>query len=335
MRAFPGRSGSGSTGRPVPPEVSVVVSTQNRWPLMASTALASALRQEDVELEVIVVDDGSDEDAPAGLPGLDDPRVRVVRHEEPRGVAAARNAGVREAGGEWVAFLDDDDLWSPRKVRAQADVAREAGAGFAYVGAVWVDDDLRLLQGHAPPAPETLATTLLRWNVLWGGASNVLASTELLRGLGGFDEQLFQLADWDLWIRLALAAPAAALDDVLLALLMHGRSMLLVDTRDVFVEFEYLRRKHAAAAASAGVEPDRARFARWVAAGHLRAGRRRAAARAYVRGTRAPGNVVRAAAAFLGPTAFAAVSARRSSVPGALGEGERIAGRPDWLDLYR
>lgn len=100
-----------------------------------------------------------------------------------------------------------------------------------YAGAVWVDSDWRLVQGHAPPDPETLAPALLRANVIWGGASNVVARTDLLRSLHGFDETLFQLADWDLWIRLALADSAVALDDVLVALVVHGESMLLVDRR--------------------------------------------------------------------------------------------------------
>ena len=105
--------------------------------------------------------------------------------------------------------------------------------------------------------------------------------------------------------------------------------MLLVDRRDVFLELDYLARKHAPAA-----RLDRACFARWVAAGHLRAGRRRDAVRAYLRGSRAPGDVVRAAGAFLGPSVFAAASRARAVIPGGLGEGERVGARPDWLDDY-
>ena len=191
------------------------------------------------------------------------------------------------------------------------------------------------MNGHVPPEPATLAAALLRWNVLWGGASNVLARTELVRSLGGFDERLFQIADWDLWIRLALAAPGAAIEDMLVALLVHSRSMLLVDRRDVFSEFDYLIAKHRRASESAGVEFDRARFARWAATGHLRAGRRLSAARTYVRGTCALGNVVRAGGAFFGAPAFAAASALRGAVPGAGADAERVVHRPDWLDLYR
>ncbi len=315
-------------------EVTVVISTRDRWPLMTVTSLASALRQEDVEMEVIVVDDGSAE-APPPHKELGDQRIRMVRHPETRGVAVARNSGIREARGDWVAFLDDDDLWSPRKLRAQIDAARAADAGFAYSGAVWVDDHLRLDHGHAPPPAEGLAAALLRWNVIWGGGSNVLARTELVRSLGGFDEELHQLADWDLWIRLALASRAAVVDDVHVALVRHRGSMLLVDRRDVFLELDALAGKHRREAERQSVEVDRARFARWVATGHLRAGRRRAAARSYVRGTRAPGNVLRAAAALLGPRVLAETSALRARTRLGLAAGERMAGSPEWLDRYR
>ncbi|HEU4971827.1 MAG TPA: glycosyltransferase family 2 protein [Gaiellaceae bacterium] len=316
------------------PEITVVIPTRDRWPVVSRAALAAALRQEDIALEVIVVDDGSVAGPPDVLPGIQDERVRVVRHPEPRGVAVARNAGIAGSRGTWVAFLDDDDLWAPSKLRQQVRAAEDAGAGFAYAAAVWVNEALELVRGHAPPPPERLADDLLRWNVVWGGASNVIARRDLLESLGGFDEELFQLADWDLWIRLALAAPAAVVRDVLVALVVHGKSMLLVDPRDVFLEVDRLAEKHRDAAARAGVTLDRARFARWVATGHLLAGRRRAAARAYVRGTKAPGNVVRAAGTFLGPGFFETASSFRHLVPGALGAGERVADRPSWLSLY-
>lgn len=312
----------------------IVISTRDRWSLLASNALRAALLQENVDFEVVVVDDGSTAKAPRDLQGLDDERVRLVRHANPRGVATTRNTGLREAHGDWVAFLDDDDLWAPTKLRRQLEAAEAAGARFVYAGAVWVDERRQLLHGHAPPSPETLARELLQWNVLWGGGSNVLARRDLLESLGGFDEALFQLADWDLWIRLALTARAAVVTDPLVALVVHRESMLLVDRRDVFLELEFLVSKHREAAAQTGVAIDRARFARWVGAGHLRAGRRRAASHAYVRGTRAPGNVVRAAGTFLGPAVYAYASALRGAVPGGLRTGERTAERPAWLDLY-
>ncbi len=288
---------------------------------------------------MIVVDDGSRDETPARLAELaaQEPRLRVVAHGESRGVAQARNAGIRAARGEWVAFLDDDDLWSPQKLRAQIDAARAAGAAFAYAAAAWLDERHRFLRVPRPPQPEGLAAELLHWNVLWAGCSNVIAQAALVRRLGGFDERLFQLADWDLWIRLALAAPAACCDDVLVGYVMHPESMLLTDRRDVFLEFDRLVAKHADAARAHGVAFDAARFSRWVALGHLRAGRRRRAAATYARGAlrhRDPLSLARAAGALLGPGSIEAGRVALRLARAGRADHVRGAAPPAWLERY-
>src|SRR3954447_24585483 len=95
---------------PSPVEVSVVIPTRNRADRLPLT-LAGVLAQREIELEVVIVDDGSDPDAAAAYRKLEGDRVRVLRHERSRGAARARNSGIEAARGEWVAFLDDDDLW--------------------------------------------------------------------------------------------------------------------------------------------------------------------------------------------------------------------------------
>lgn len=317
------------------PDVTVVIPTRDRWTLVASAALPSALWQEDVDLEVVVVDDGSVDETPERLAELTDPRVRVIRHPEPRGVAQARNAGIATARGTWLAFLDDDDLWSPRKLRIQVDAAEAARASFAYGGAAAVAEDGSWLYSLAPTDPTVLARTLLSRNVLWGGCSNVVVRTQLVRELGSFDEKLFQLADWDLWIRLTQAAPVAACPEVLVGCVVHPDSMLLTSEDDVFDELRYLEAKHRRTSDAHGVRVDRALFRRWVASGHLRAGRRARAARIFLAGAlrdRDPAGIPRAAAALLGEGAS-------DSIRKALRHPERNTeagdGEPTWLALYR
>ena len=319
------------------PEVTVVIPTRNRWPLLSTAALPSALEQEEVEHEVIVVDEGSDDSTPHELERVDDVRLRVIRHESPRGVAQARNAGIAAARGAWVAFLDDDDLWSPIKLRRQVHAARAADADFAYSAAAWLDERRRFLHALAPPPPEGLAVRLLRWNEIWAGASNVLARTDALRRLGGFDEQLFQLADWDLWIRLALEGRAAAVDEALVGYVIQPESMLLTDRRDVFAEFEYLVAKHRDAGERLGARPDAAKFARWVAAGQLRGGRRSEAARTYARGAfsaRAPGLLPRAVVALAGWSGLRAVRRLSRALRGGDPAQPRAA-EPAWVGRFR
>lgn len=318
-------------------EVTVVIPTRNRWRLLSTAALPAALEQRDVAHEVIVVDEGSTDGTARELERLDDPRIRVVRHERPQGVARARNAGIELARGAWVAFLDDDDVWAPEKLRRQLDAAGAVGADFVYCAAAWLDASRRFQHGMRVPEPDGLAARLLRWNEIWAGGSNVVARTALVRELGGFDEGLFQLADWDLWIRLALAGTSVAVPELLVGYVMQPESMLLTDRRDVFLEFDRLVEKHRDAAVRLGGGPDPVRFARWVALGHQRAGRPREAARVYLRAAvrhRDPGVAARGIAALAGPRALSAARAVRRAARGA--DPARLdVPEPGWLARYR
>jgi glycosyltransferase involved in cell wall biosynthesis len=318
-----------------PPDVTVVIPTRDRWRLLERAALRAALLQEGVALEVVVVDDGSRDETPERLVELTDPRVRVIRHPRSRGVAQARNAGIAAARGKWLAFLDDDDVWSPRKLRLQLDAAEAAGASFVYGGAAAVAEDRSWLYSLAPTNPAVLPKTLLSRNVLWGGCSNVVASTQLVREAGGFDERLFQLTDWDLWIRLTQAGPVAACPDVVVGCIIHQGSMLLTSDDDVFEELHYLEEKHRRVSEASGVRIDRALFRRWVASGHLRAGRRARAAQIFLAGAvrdREPAGIPRAAAALAGQRAYDAI---RKALRRPERDQRRRGGEPAWLAVYR
>ena len=322
---------------PDAPEVSVVIPTRSRWHLLSTAALPAALEQTDVDVEVIVVDDGSQDETPSRLAELDDPRLKVVRHDTALGVAVARNAGIAAARGRWVSFLDDDDLWSPRKLRAQIDSADAAGAVFAYSAGGGLDASRRFLFAVPPPDPATVTERLLQWNVIWCGCSNVLARSDVVAQLGGFDEQLVQLADWDLWIRLALAGRAAATSDVLVGYVMHDESMLLTDRREVFPEMDHLVEKHGEAARAHGVELDRALFTRWVARGHRLAGRRAQAARTYLRGAwryRDLGAIPRAVLS-LAPERVVDVSRTLGGVERRSTLRKDRVPEPDWVARFR
>jgi glycosyltransferase involved in cell wall biosynthesis len=319
------------------PEVSVVVPTRDRWPLLASHALRAALAQEDVGLELIVVDDGSVDGTADRVASLADPRVRLIRHKTPQGVAAARNAGLAVAAGGWTAFLDDDDLWSPRKLRTQLDAAGEHG--WVYSACVLVDDDATVVAADVFPSPESLAGRLLHGNVVPGGCSNVIARTELVRAVGGFDETLAYSEDWDLWIRLARAEPPAACDEVLVAHVEHGSNALHRYRPDVLGEFERVVRKYDGDERRAARRVRRRGVLSWLASEHLRAGDRRRAARAYGRialEQARPIYAARALAALTGTRDRATLARVRRSLGLARTVVEDTPPpRPDWLDLYR
>jgi glycosyltransferase involved in cell wall biosynthesis len=218
------------------PEISVIIPTHNR-PALLRQALHSVLWQKDVDFEVIVVDDGSTGDTLRFLAGLSDDRVRIVRHEVPQGVSAARNHGVDQARGKWIAFIDDDDLWAPEKLARQLKAARDSGRTWAYTGAVNVTMSLRVVGGAPLQSPEEVMRRLPELNIVPGGASGVIASKKVLMESGLFDTRLQPMADWDMWIRLARSGPPACVELPLVAYRLHTHNMSL-DTARVEAEFE-------------------------------------------------------------------------------------------------
>lgn len=303
-------------------EASVVVPTRDRVGLLRES-VASALRQESVDFEVIVVDDGST--APASdvlAQGYPEDRLRVLRHERPRGVAAARNTGIGAARGEWVAFLDDDDLWAPHKLSAQLEAARAAGAEFVYGTTIMFDEDARSSVVLPLPEPDTLAASL-HVGCGFGPPSSVMIAADPLRRLEGFDERFSVLADWEMWLRASAATKAAACREVVVGYRRHARNMSADWAARTFDEFELLRAVHGAAADAHGVEFDELGIRAWIAEEQLRTGRRRAASKTYLGAWRA-----------FGDRRLLSYAARALFGPGAMSLRRRSRGTydlPEWL----
>ena len=211
-------------------DVSVVIPTRNRSALLALT-LRSVVMQRDVDLEVVVVDEASGDDTPAVIASFGDPRIRVIRHERPLGVSAARNHGTAESRAEWIAYLDDDDLWAPDKLAVQLKAARDTGASWVYAGHVNINTSYQVTGGAPPLSPDRLMEQLPQRNVVPGGCSGVIATKRALRSAGLFDLRLQTLADWDLWIRLARGGFPACVPEPLVAYRLHGGQMSLNASR--------------------------------------------------------------------------------------------------------
>jgi glycosyltransferase involved in cell wall biosynthesis len=288
------------------PVVSIVIPTKDRVRLLAR-GLGCAVRQRDVAVEVIVVDDGSDpplSTSPALAALLADPRVRVVRNAASQGVAAARNRGIQDATAPWLAFLDDDDLWAPSKLAAQLTaLAHAPAARWSYTGEAVLDADLQVACVNRAPPAEDIEALLLTGNAVPGGGSSVVASRDLVLELGGFDESLSIMADWDMWTRLAMRAPAAPVADPLTGYVLHPSAM----SRDVprsRTEFARIEERYRSIRSSCGAAVDLHRYLRYVADLDRRAGHRWRAAGLYVQAARAGGDrhaVVEAVAAIVWP----------------------------------
>ena len=186
------------------PLVTCVVPTHSR-PDGLHRAVESVLAQHHRPLELVVVDDNPDVRAERVLGDLDtESLTRVVyrRGEDHTGAGAARNTGVAAARGEYVAFLDDDDVWLPSKLRRQVAVLeRDTDAGLCYTGTWEIRADG--LREHVPPTVPDAALTaeLGRRNVV-GSMSVVLVRTDLARE-HPFDEAMPAWEDLDWFLRLS------------------------------------------------------------------------------------------------------------------------------------
>lgn len=194
------------------PTFSVVMPAFNVEKTIAP-AIESVLRQTRGDFELIVVDDGSTDGTYAAVePFVDDPRIRVVRHEN-RGLACARNTGIAHAGGRYLAFLDSDDLWMPTYLEAMAGALDEdPDAAIGYTDAWVLDDRTRAIYSHGtamssvnPPAepprdPHALLALLVTGNFIFSSAT---VRRTVIEDVGPFDARLRAAEDWELWLRIA------------------------------------------------------------------------------------------------------------------------------------
>ncbi len=181
--------------------VSVIIPTYNRAAWVAE-AVASVLAQTWRDFELLVVDDGSSD---ATLEALAPWREQLIclRTRENRGVAAARNLGARAASGRWLAFLDSDDLWRPRKLEHQlAYLAAHPELRICQTDEIWVRRGRRVNPpaSHRKPEGRIFLPSLHRCVV---SPSAVMLCRRLFWEAGGFDESLPACEDYDLWLRLA------------------------------------------------------------------------------------------------------------------------------------
>jgi len=214
-----GRSANSDRAR-----VSIVIPTHNRAGLLR-LAIDSALAQTYPQVELIVVDDGST-DGTAAVVAQYGERVTYLRQAN-RDVAAARNTGVRAASGDYLAFLDDDDLILPDKIERQMQVlAARPEVALVHCGYDYVDERGRRV-GRTALLPEgQVLKQLLCRNFIWVGGP--LIRRRALDQVGLFDESIPAIsADWELWLRIAMAGlPFACVQEPLGAYRIHSDSML-------------------------------------------------------------------------------------------------------------
>jgi glycosyltransferase involved in cell wall biosynthesis len=186
------------------PFFSVIIPTYNRAALLQE-AMKSVLGQTFADFELIIVDDHSTDTTKDVVASCGDRRVRYLRNDRAGGGAGTRNSGIFRAEGEWIAFLDDDDVWLPRKLeRLYGRIRRTAAdVGLIYTGYATYDFDRKEeLAVILPEKRGSLQKDLLYTNCI--GTFTVAAiRAALLRRVGGVDERFPAMQDMELYVRVA------------------------------------------------------------------------------------------------------------------------------------
>jgi glycosyltransferase involved in cell wall biosynthesis len=238
--------------------VNVVIRTYNRSALVTG-AIESALNQTHRPVEVIVVDDGSTDGTETVVRGYGD-RVRYVRQSH-AGVAAALKTGIVTAQGDYLAFLDDDDLWREQMLERSISVMEATGeeVGVTYVGSRYFsnNDTTHLIDPGWTGRSGDIFSQLIKNNFIPINA--VLIKKRCLEVVGGCDDALRGYEDWDLFLRIALAGFAYRYIDEPLALIRnhpaHQSSDVLMMKRNALAVVSKLDR-------IPGLSPERRREVR-------------------------------------------------------------------------
>ncbi|ASC69626.1 putative glycosyltransferase [Halomicronema hongdechloris C2206] len=185
------------------PIVSVIIPTYNRAVLLEK-AIKSVLKQTFSNFELIIVDDASSDQTTATIDRLYESCIKYIKHNKNMGVCAARNTGLAQAKGEYVAFLDSDDEWMPDKLQRQIDRFNEANEriGVIYTWLKVVDINAQFQKLRKPSLHGNIEQDLLYSNFI-GTPSTPMIKRNYIEKTLGFDTRLRCCEDWDIWLQLA------------------------------------------------------------------------------------------------------------------------------------
>jgi glycosyltransferase involved in cell wall biosynthesis len=186
------------------PLVSVIIAAYNSENTIIET-IDSVLNQTLSDLEIIIIDDGSTDKTCQHIQEIADSRVKIFPYQN-GGVAKARNRGIAKAQGEYIAFLDHDDLWKPDKLKAQVSaLEKSADVGVAYSWTINMyseENPVRYVKSPSVYVEGNVYSQILLYNFV-GSGSNLLARKKAIESVGEFDPTPLSNEDWDYYIRLA------------------------------------------------------------------------------------------------------------------------------------
>lgn len=187
------------------PTISIVIPTLNRAHLV-TRAITSVLNQTYQDYEIIIVDDGSIDETERVIKRCNYKKIIYIKHKKTRGPGAARNTGIDATRGDYIAFLDSDDEWLPKKLEKQINLFKKNidKIGLIYCGVQLIDQySGNTKEKWMPRFKGYVYEKNLAANFVVSGSSTVIVQRKALKKVGKFDESLPSCEDWDLWTRIA------------------------------------------------------------------------------------------------------------------------------------
>lgn len=227
------------------PKVSVVIPTYNRANLLSRT-VQSVLAQTFADYEIIIIDDCSKDNTQTVISKFDDLRIRPIRHDRNKGASAARNTGIRNAWGEYIAFLDDDDEWLPTNLEDQVQVLDSSSdrVGLVYGWMDTVEDSSgRLIPDRRNTISGEVFEDALGFNS--PPTPTILVRLSVAREVGGFDESLSIHEDSDFFLRICQRYEVGILPKVVAKRhVEHGYDRLSDNTSDILLASSKILKAH-------------------------------------------------------------------------------------------
>lgn len=201
------------------PCCSIIIPAYNAITYLPKT-VESVLKQTFTDFEILIINDGSSDNIVEWASGIKDPRLKLISKEN-QGVSAARNTGIAEAKGEYIAFLDADDLWEPTKLEKQLQCFKNnLLLGLVHTEMVLIDEKGKsLVRKFTSNIEGDALIHLLEHNTVV--TSSVIVRSSCLETVGNFDKNLRYFEDWELWVRIALRYPFALIKEPLIFYRQH------------------------------------------------------------------------------------------------------------------